>query len=51
MSICFFEAPQDGPDLAQLIIGSLYPALELQHHTLVLLLLTSVELLQLPVFL
>lgn len=48
MSIRFFEVPQDSPDLVQLIIGSLYPALELQHHTLVLLLLTSVELLQLP---
>lgn len=49
MSISFFQGPQAVPDLFQLIIGPLHPTLELQHHTLVLLLLTCMELLQLPV--
>lgn len=51
MSISFFQGPQAAPDLVQLIIGSPYTTLKLQHHTLILLLLTSVELLQLPVLL
>lgn len=47
MSISSLQGPQGTSDPVQLIMSAPQLTLKLQHHTLVLLLLTAVELLQL----
>ena len=49
-SIGSIQRPQGAPDLVQFGMGVPQLDLKLRHHTLVLLLLTAVEILQLPVF-
>lgn len=46
MSVHSLEGPQGAPDLIQLLAGVNQLTLKLQHHTLVLVVLTAVEPLQ-----
>lgn len=51
MSVSPFEGPQGALDLIKLIVGVPYLTLKIQHHTLMLLVLTAVQPLQLLVLL